>query len=287
MTRFLKYTLLITAVLLVALAGCSRKQKSPAEKTSIEIKGSDTMVNLMSNMAEQYMAAHQASSIAVTGGGSGTGIAALLNNTTDICAASRTLRDKEISLARKKNIEPQELVVGMDGLAVTVNRNNPIDSLTLDQLRQIYIGEITNWSLVGGPDAKITLLSRESNSGTHVYFKEHVLQKKDFAVRALLMPSTATIIQEIQSNENAIGYGGVAYALNNDVKIVRIMKDAESPAVLPTDEAVTSGEYPISRPLFLYTNGDPVGLVREFLNFCLSPEGQKIVLETGYVPVKQ
>jgi phosphate transport system substrate-binding protein len=284
--KFKTLLIVFASLMLVAAPGCSRKEQNPAEKTSLDIKGSDTMVNLMSNMAESYMAAHQGINIAVTGGGSGTGIAALLNGTTDICASSRSLGQKEIDLANSKNINPTELIIGMDGLAVMVNKNGPVDSLTLDQLRQIYIGEITNWSVLGGPDQEITLLSRESNSGTHVYFKEHVLNKSDFASRALLMPSTATIAQEVMNNTYAIGYGGVAYALNSDVKIVAIKKDADAPSVLPTDEAVSNGIYPIARPLFLYVNGSPQGLIQQFIDFCLTPEGQKIVLNTGYVPIK-
>lgn len=287
MSRKIRILMLVIAALAVVFTlGCGRGSKAPAEKTSIDIKGSDTMVNLMSNLAETYMTAHPGINIAVTGGGSGTGIAALLNGTTDICAASRMMQQKEIDLAHSKTIEPVETVVGMDGLAVMVNKNSFIDSLTLDQLRQIYIGEITNWSVLGGPDQEITLLSRESNSGTHVYFKEHVLNKSDFAARALLMPSTATIVQEVINNNFAIGYGGVAYALNSDVKIVGIKKDADTPSVLPTDESVKSGEYPIARPLFLYTNGQPQGLIKQFIDYTLTPDGQKIVLETGYVPMR-
>ena len=214
-----------------------------------------------------------------------TGIAALLNGTTDICASSRMMRDKERTLASQRQITPTEITVGMDGLAVMVNSQNPVDSLTLDQLRRIFVGELTNWSGYGGPDQPITILSRESNSGTHVYFKQNVLNKADFTAEALLMPSTATIVQETQNNQWAIGYGGVAYALNSDVKIIKVKADDESPAVFPADEEVSAGRYPIARPLFLYTNGEPEGLIKKFVDFCLTPEGQKLVKETGYVPI--
>jgi phosphate transport system substrate-binding protein len=286
MKRIPRIILLTLSVFMLIFSNSIARSEQQAEETTLDIKGSDTMVNLMSNMAEAYMAAHPNASIAVTGGGSGTGIAALLNGTTDICASSRTLQDKEYAMAKEKMITPKELTVGVDGLAVMVNKDCPIDSLTLDQLRQIYIGEITNWSVLGGPDKEITLLSRESNSGTHVYFKEHVLKKADFSPRALLMSSTATIVQEVTSNSYAIGYGGVAYAKNPGVKVVGIKRDASSPAILPTDEAIKSGEYPIARPLLLYVNGEQTGLTQQFLDFCLTPEGQKIVFETGYVPIK-
>jgi phosphate transport system substrate-binding protein len=285
MKRIPRILLLTLSVFMLIFASGIARGEQTSEKTTLDIKGSDTMVNLMSNMAEAYMAAHPEVSIAVTGGGSGTGIAALLNGTTDICASSRTLQDKEYAMAKEKNITPKELTIGIDGLAVMVNKDCPIDSLTLDQLRQIYIGEITNWSVLGGPNKEITLLSRESNSGTHVYFKEHVLKKADFSPRALLMSSTATIVQEVTSNTYSIGYGGVAYAKNPGVKVVGIKRDANSPGILPTDEAVKNGEYPIARPLLLYVNGEQSGLTQQFLDFCLTPEGQKIVLETGYVPI--
>jgi phosphate transport system substrate-binding protein len=275
------------AIGLLALGwGCGKKTEAPKEKTSIDIKGSDTMVNLMSALAEAYMKAHPEKQIAVTGGGSGTGIAALLNGTTDICAASRSMQQKEIDLAKSKNIAPTETVIGMDGLAVFVNPANTVDSLTLPQLKQIFQATVTDWKDLGGTPGNIVVLSRENNSGTYVYFKEHVLEKGDYTPTARLMTSTAALTQEVSSNVAAIGYGGEAYGKDGKVKMLNVKKDAESPAVYPTDETVRNGSYPIARPLYLYTNGTPSGFVGEFINFCNSPQGQKIVTEVGYVAMK-
>jgi phosphate transport system substrate-binding protein len=256
---------------------------SPAAGAMIQIKGSDTMVNLMSNLAEAYMKAHPDASLAVTGGGSGTGIAALINGTTDICAASRTMKKEEIDQAGTRGVKPVETQVGLDGLAVMVNQHNPVSELALDQLMNIYTGAYTKWSDVGGPDQPMIVLSRESNSGTYVYFQEHVLQKKDYAKTVRLMPSTAAITNAITQDEWSIGYGGIAYAEHADVKTIRVKKTADSPAIVPSEATVHDGSYPISRPLFLYTNGAATGNVRAFIDFVLSPDGQKIVAETGYI----
>ena len=275
------------AIGLLALGwGCGKKAESPKEKTSIDIKGSDTMVNLMSALAEAYMKAHPDKQIAVTGGGSGTGIAALLNGTTDICAASRSMQQKEIDLATSKNIHPTETVIGMDGLAVFVNPANTVDSLTLPQLKEIFQATVTDWKDVGGTPGNIVVLSRENNSGTYVYFKEHVLEKGDYTPTARLMTSTAALTQEISSNTNAIGYGGEAYGKDGKVKMLHVKKNAETPAVYPTDETVRNGSYPIARPLYLYTNGTPSGFIGDFITYCNSPQGQAIVREVGYVAMK-
>ena len=274
------------SIVLVLGAGCGKKETA-MQRTSINIKGSDTMVNLMSNLAEEYMKEHPNVNIAVTGGGSGTGIAALLNGTTEICAASRAMQQKEIDLAKSKGITPVEKIIGLDGLAVMVNPKNPIGELTIEQLRKIYTGEYTNWKDVGGQNQEIVLLSRESNSGTYVYFQEHVLNKADYSPKARLMPSTAAIVQSAGSDAGAIGYGGVAYAENPSVKIVSVKDAPDSVAVQPTEANVVSGSYPISRPLFLYTNGQPSGPLKEFFDFCNGPRGQAIVKDTGYVPLKK
>jgi len=281
-----KYVFVLTAAmaLLMLAAGCGKREKQ-AETSSITVKGSDTMVNLMSNLAEQFMQEHQGVTISVTGGGSGTGVAALLNGTTEICAASRSLNQKEIDLAQSKGMNPVEHVIGLDGLAVMVNPQNPVGDLSLDQLQKIYVGEYTNWKDVGGPDREIVLLSRESNSGTYVYFQEHVLDKQDYAKSARLMPSTAAVVQSVSNDVGAIGYGGVAYAENPSVKIVNVKAHADSAAVAPTEENVKNRSYPIARPLFLYTGGPATGAVSEFINYAMSPQGQAIVKETGYIPV--
>ncbi len=287
MRSIIRYAAVVVAIGSLAIwLGCGKKSDSPAAKASIDIKGSDTMVNLMSALAEAFMKAHPDKQVAVTGGGSGTGIAALINGTTDICASSRSMQEKEIDLAKSKSIQPKEVIIGMDGLAVMVNKANPADSLTLEQIKQLFQGTVTDWAAVGGNKGEVLIHSRESNSGTYVYFKEHVLNKGDFATNARLMTSTAALVQEISTNVNAVGYGGEAYGKQGNIKMMHVRKTAGAPAVYPTEETVRGGAYPISRPLFLYTNGAATGLVSEFITFCNSAEGQKIVREVGYVPMK-
>jgi phosphate transport system substrate-binding protein len=262
------------------------------DKNSIQIKGSDTMVNLGQAWAEKYMEVNPQDFVAVTGGGSGTGIASLISGTCDIAMSSRDIKGKEINLAKQKGINPVEVKAALDGLAVVVNPDNPVNKLTLGQLADIFTGKIANWKELGGQDLKIVLLSREVNSGTHVYFKEHVLRKGDpnskeeFAAGALLLPSSQAIADEVAQNTGTIGYYGMGY-ISNKQKPIMVAKDENSEYVLPTIENVVSGKYPISRPLFLYTNGESSGLVKKFLDFCLSKEGQEIVLKTDFVPVKQ
>jgi len=246
------------------------------------------MVHLASTWAETFMQAHPEIEVAVTGGGSGTGIAALLNGTTDICAASRKMKEKENDLAAEKSIDPKEFVVARDGIAVVINPENPIKALTLEQIRKIYTGEYKSWSQVGGPDDQIVVLSRESSSGTYVFFQEHVLEKKDYRQDARLMPATSAIIQSVSADKWSIGYVGLGYAVEagEKAKMLGVKVDDEAAVVMPSEKTVDSGEYSIARPLHLYTAGDPQGSVKEFIDFCLGPEGQKIVRETGYVPLR-
>jgi len=261
------------------------------DKNSIQIKGSDTMVNLAQAWAEKYMQKNPTEFIAVTGGGSGTGISSLISGTCDVTMSSRNIKDKEIALAKQKRIYPYEIKVALDGLAVVVNPKNPVSKLTLDQLAQIFTGRITNWKEVGGEDKKIVILSREVNSGTHVYFKEHVLRKGDpnskeeFAPSALLLSSSQAIADEVAQNPAAIGYYGMGY-ISSKQKPIMVAKDEKQEFEAPTIENVVNGEYPISRPLFLYTNAEPQGLIKKFIDFCLSKEGQDIVLATDFVPIK-
>ncbi len=275
---------------LVMMAACGVAFAGQAKNT-IQIKGSDTMVNLGQAWAEKYMESFPAEFVAVTGGGSGTGFSSLISNTCDIAMASRNIKGKEISLAKQKGINPFEIKVAMDGLAVVANPKNPVSKLTLDQLAQIFTGKISNWKEVGGEDKKIVILSREVNSGTHVYFKEHVLRKNDpnskeeFAPGALLMSSSQAIADEVAQNSSAIGYYGMGY-ISAKHKSILIAKDAKSEFEAPTIDNVINGKYPISRPLFLYTNGQPQGLVKKFVDFILSQQGQAIVLKTDFVPVK-
>ncbi len=258
---------------------------------SIQIKGSDTMVNLGQAWAESYMQQHKDVLIAVTGGGSGTGIASLISGTCDIAESSRSMKKEEIAQAKTKGINPQEFTVGLDGIAVVVHPSNSVDKLTIDQLADIFTEKIKNWKEVGGKDASIVLLSREVNSGTHVYFKENVLRKGDFKSTAefdstaLLMPSSQAIADEVAQNSNAIGYYGMGY-ISKAQKTIAVAKDAKNEYYTPTLENVVSGKYYISRPLFFYTNGDPQGLVKSFIDFVFGPAGQQIVKDTDFVPIK-
>ena len=281
-------TCLVAAVVAILAAGCSKRaDKAQSEKRYITIKGSDTMVHLVSNWAEAFMKKRPDLEVSVTGGGSGTGIAALLNGTTDICASSRKIKDKELNLAIQKNIHPNEIAVAIDGIAIVINPANSIDELTMQQLSNIFTGKSLRWSDVGGPDEKIGVLSRESSSGTYVFFQEMVLNKQDFTQDAKLLPATSAIIQSISTDRWEIGYVGLGYAAAADkVKIVAIKANENSPAVIPSDKTVKSGEYPIARPLYLYLNGEPKGTLKDFVDFCLSAEGQKVVSQTGYVTIQ-
>jgi len=262
-----------------------------AEKNnSIQIKGSDTMVNLGQAWAEKYMEENSTEFMAVTGGGSGTGLSSLISGTCDIAMSSRNIKDKEMKLAGKKNIHPYEVKVALDGLAIVVHPDNVVDKLTMEQLAAIFSGKAVNWKEFGGKDEKIVVLSREVNSGTHVYFKEHVLRNNDpnsqeeFAPGALMLSSSQAIADEVASNPSAIGYYGMGY-ISPKQKTVSVAKDANSLYVAPSVDNVVSGRYPISRPLFLYTNGEPQGLVKKCIDFVLSKEGQEIVVKTDFVPV--
>ena len=261
-------------------------------KNSVQIKGSDTMVNLGQAWAEKYMEKNPADFIAVTGGGSGTGLSSLISGSCDIAMSSRNIKEKEIVLAQKKGISPNEIKVALDGLAVVVNPANPVSKLTMDQLAGIFTGRITNWKELGGKSEKIVILSREVNSGTHVYFKEHVLRRLDpnsreeFAPGALMLSSSQAIADEVAGNTAAIGYYGMGY-ISRKQKPVAVAKDSASDYVAPTIDNVINGSYPISRPLFLYTNGSPVGLTKKFVDFMLSKEGQGLVSATDFVPINK
>ncbi len=280
-----KKGLFILAVLMFTVSAFAGK-----DKNSIQIKGSDTMVNLGQAWAEKYMEKNPGDFVAVTGGGSGTGLSSLISGTCDIAMSSRNIKDKEIALAKQKGINPFEIKVALDGLAVVVNPANPVSKLTLDQLSGIFTGKISNWREVGGSDQKIVVLSREVNSGTHVYFKEHVLRKLDpnskeeFAPGALLLSSSQAIADEVAGNSSAIGYYGMGY-ISSKQKHIDVAKDEKSEYINPTIENVISGKYPISRPLFLYTNGQPRGLIKKFVDYTLSKEGQEIVVKIDFVPI--
>lgn len=286
---------LLLVLLLGTACGAGNSRRAQASSGSsgraIQNKGSDTLVNLALAWAERYRVLYPDISIAVTGGGSGTGIAALINNTVDIANASRQMKEEEIAAAEANGITPIEFTVAIDALAIIVNPANPISQLTIDQLADIYTGRITNWKELGGNDEPIVLLSRETNSGTHVYFLEEVVRKGDsdnkdiFAPQTLLMPSSVGITSELRRNPNAIGYDGFGYVDPAHEKLVAIAPDAESPYVMPSVETGADGSYPISRGLFMYTAGEPTGAIRDYLDWILGPEGQTIVAELGFVPL--
>ncbi len=285
----------VLVLLALALAGCGAgravREGERAEKAALTIQntGSDTLVNLALAWAEAYMRLHPDVRISVTGGGSGTGIASLLNGTIQIANASREMSKEEIGEAAAKGFTPVRLTVALDAIAVVVNPSNRVQTLTLGQVSDLYTGKLTRWSDVGGEDRPIVLLSRESNSGTYVYFLEQVLrlgQKKStalFSSETLLMPSSEGISVEVRQNPNAIGYDGLGY-VTPDQKVLAVARDATVPAVLPSAATVTDGTYPVSRPLFMYTAGEPSGAVGEYLAWIVG-EGQALVQGLGFVPL--
>jgi len=274
------------------LNGCSQPATSSAEAptSAIQNKGSDTIVNLALAWAEYYRQIRPDVDIAVTGGGSGTGIAALVNGTVDIANASREIKDKELESARANGIEPVEFVIARDAIAIVVHPSNPVDKLTIQQISDIFSGKITRWSEVGGEDRPIVLLSRETNSGTHVYFLEEVIRKGDsedktlFSSDTLLLSSSEGIGTEVRQNPNAIGYDGLGY-VTDDMKTIAVGVSPDQPYWEPTVETVNQGHYPIARELYMYTAGEPQGQIKEYLDWILGPEAQQIVLDLGFVSV--
>lgn len=254
-----------------------------ATAANITMKGSDTMVRLGQRWAEEYMKKNPNSVIQVSGGGSGTGIAALFNGTTDICMASRDMKPKEYQDAKTKNLGVTRIAVSLDGIAIFLNKENPVSDLSIPQLRAIYTGELTNWKEVGGPDATIILYGRENNSGTYAYFKEHVLQEDDFADRCQTLPGTASVVNALTKDPKGIGYGGIAWATT--VKHAGVKANDTTKAIHPTVEAVSKGEYPISRELYFFLRGVPSVEVKNFINWALSPEGQKVAESADYIPL--
>jgi phosphate transport system substrate-binding protein len=249
------------------------------------MKGSDTMVVLGQRWAEEYMKAHPISVIQVQGGGSGTGIAALINGTTDVCQASRAMKDVEKGQIKQKTGQlPVEHIVARDGVSIYVNASNPISELNVAHLKDIFTGKLTNWKAIGGSDARIIVYSRENNSGTYVFFKEHVLQNADYTPRAQTLPGTAAVVNAVVKEKHSIGYGGAAYA--KGLRILKVKKDDRSAAIAPSDKTVRDGSYSLSRPLFFYTRATPSGDTKAFIEWVLSPAGQAIVSKVGYFPIR-
>lgn len=292
-----KAAVLVFALCLLAGAwACAPAPSNAASasepRTSIVSKGSDTMVNLALAWAEAYQPAHPEVTLSVTGGGSGTGISALISGTTDIANASRAIKAEELEAAHANGIEPLETVVARDAIAIIVHKDNPVSQLTLQQISDIYTGKLNNWAELGGEDRPIVRLSRETNSGTHVYFLETVLRMGDpastllFDPRTLLLPSSEGITSEVRDNPNAIGYDGLGY-VTEDVKIIAVAATQADPYVLPSAASVSAGSYPISRDLYIYTNGQPQGALQAFVAWLLSAPAQQIVLDLGFVPVEE
>ena len=284
-------TLIILFITTTACGSSNLEGANPDTTAYIENKGSDTIVNLALAWAEQYQSEHPEVGISVSGGGSGTGIAALINGTVDIANASRQVTSEELQQAQSKGIQPVENVIARDAIAVIVNPENPVSQLTLQQISDIYSGKITNWKMAGGEERPIVRLSRETNSGTHVYFLEHVLRlglkdnKTLFANDTLLLPSSEGIIYEIRQNPNAIGYDGLGY-VPPDLKTIAIARKAGEPYVAPSIASVKNGSYPIARDLYMYTAGQPSGAVAAYLEWIHTDEAQTIVAKLGFVPIK-
>jgi phosphate transport system substrate-binding protein len=271
-------------VVLVLMAGAA--MVAAQGRRNITVKGSDTLVILGQRWAEEFMKKNPGSSVQVTGGGSGVGIAALINGTTDIAESSRPMKDAEkASVKEKRGKETLELPVAVDGLAVYVHEQNPVAELSLPQLKAIYTGAVKNWSQVGGRDEKILLYSRENSSGTYAYFKEHVLENADYYPTAQTLPGTAAVINAVARDTRGIGYGGIAYG--KGIKHLRVKKDDKSPAIEPSMENVLQGRYPISRFLFWYFAGQPAGDVKKLAEWVVSKDGQQVVENVGYYPLNE
>lgn len=306
-----KWLLPLAMVLVIALVvtGCTTEVTTTATTTqtntqtttetstilsgSFKIIGSNTVTPLSAIWAENFMVANPEVSIAVSGPGSGVGIASLIDGTTDICQASRAIKATEIAQANENGVNPYEIQVATDALSVVVNPANPVNELTFAQLSAIYTGQITNWNEVGGNDAPILVLSRDNNSGTFAYFLEEVVQMAgmetadktlQYGGNVLMLPSTEEGITQVASNVNGIFYSGLGY-VDESVKSLGIKKTASDPAVLPSVATALDGTYPIARPLFYYTNGEPTGIIKAYIDYCLSAEGQQIVLDNGFVPL--
>jgi phosphate transport system substrate-binding protein len=271
----------IIALLLLSVFSFGFIQKSE----TITVKGSDTMVILAQRWAELYMSKHPGVTVQVTGGGSGTGISALINGTTDICNASRPMKKTEKEkLKQRYNTLGVEIKAAKDGLAVYVHESLPVAELTLAQLKSIYTGKITNWKDLGGPDTKIILYGRENNSGTYVYFKDNVLEGQDYFATMQSLPGTAAVVNAVGKDKYGIGYGGAAYG--KGIKFIKVKKDAKTSGYEPTAENVKTGNYPITRYLYMYTKSRPSGAMKEYIDWILSAEGQGLVTKVGYFPVR-
>jgi len=251
----------------------------------VTVKGSDTMVILVQLLAEEYMTRYRGKIIQVTGGGTGIGVAGLINKVTDIANASRPLTSEERERIKKAwGKEPKEVKIALDGITIYVHPENPIKEISLEQLKSIYTGKVKSWKDFGWEDRPIIVYTRENNSGTYVFFKEHVLDNEDYTNRAQSLPGTGAVVDAVSKERYSIGYGGVAYS--KGVKILPVKNDNKSKAYLPTEANIRKGLYPISRALYMYTCNYDDPDVKSFIDWILTPDGQKIVSKVGYFPLK-
>ena len=281
-------TVLLSAALVATLAACGGGE----QRTLIQNKGSDTLVNVAQAWAETYQTVNPDVVVAVSGGGSGTGIAALINGTVDIANASRAIKDKESDLAKKNGQNPLQHVVGYDALAIFLHSNNPANEISIAQLKDIFVdgGTATRWTdlgieVPGCKDQEIVVVSRQNNSGTYAYFREAVLGEEDFRLGTRDMHGSKDVVDLVEKTPCAIGYSGLAYATDH-VKMPCVTQEAGSACVAPSVATAVDGSYPIARPLFMYTNGEPTGPVGEYMGWIKSDEGQCIILEKGYAPFR-
>lgn len=274
--RFRSLALALAGLLFVAGGAFARP---------LTVKGSDTMVILGQRWAERYMNQNPGKIIQVTGGGSGTGIAALINGTTDVCAASRQMKpDEKLKLRDRYQTTGTEIPVAKDGVSVYLHETNPVQALTVEQLRGIYTGQITNWKQVGGKDATIILYGRENSSGTYGFVKDEVLLGRDFAANCQTLPGTAAVVNAVAKDPNGIGYGGAAYA--KGVRDCAMRKAANAPAIAPNAATVKDGSYPLWRYLYFYMRRKPEGDAKKFVDWVLSPAGQQLAVQVGYFPLR-
>lgn len=272
------------SILLILAMLYSFAFKGFSQQAKITVKGSDTMVILAQKWAELYMKKNPSVSVQVTGGGSGTGITALINGTTDVANASRPMKQAEIEkLKARYNTLGVQIPCARDGVTIYLNEANKVDELTIKQLSDIYQGKIKNWKELGGNDAEIRLYGRENSSGTYVYFRDEVV-KADYAASVQTLPGTAAVVNAVKKDVNGIGYGGAAYA--SGVKYIKVKKDANSPGIIPNAETIAKGEYPVTRYLYMYLRNRPAGELKKYIDWILSPEGQMVVTEVGYFPYK-
>lgn len=272
-------------VILIGLTFLAGVHAAGFASKAITIKGSDTMVILGQRWAEVYMSKTPGSVLQVTGGGSGTGIAALINGTTDVCQASRPMKSSERTKLKERYFTMgTEIPVAKDGLTVYLHESNTVPQLTLDQLKSIYVGDITNWKDVGGADAEITVYGRENNSGTYVFFKDNVLKGDDFSPTVATLPGTASVVNAVSKDPTGIGYGGAAYG--KGIRFCPIAATATDSAYIADAEHVANGKYPLTRDLYWYLRAKPEGDIKKLVDWVLSSDGQAVVVSAGYFPVE-